>query len=426
MMTTMPETKHERYTLQWILFLAFVGFVGNAYWKAVRTVSPPPAVVQPTLAHNRAFLMIHLPEVPQQETTREFVKGKLDNWLPAILREGFQPMQLSEIQRRLAQNEGLPEKAIVFVFDPAYRQTYEALHPLFEKHRIPALWLTQFQDQRLADRRFLNRHMLQMMRNSGLWEVGSYNADGAIEIIAQDGSKTMIGKEAMAWSKGSGRVALNMGIRPGRLHRLNANPQWSERELMDRLLSEVPVQRTAFLTSRRIQSRTWGLSETDVDPSRARFSLRAPINRRSVGLTWGGTRGIQDAEFELKVSSLEGELWLSVRADDEAGQGVYIGFTPEAILVEEDFNHHRERLLTGPAPESLRPLSATILVTGSQVTILTNGHGKLQTNKLHAPTSDDGVVRLMTYDRIYGLARADWITLKITPDHPSAVDSLSR
>jgi hypothetical protein len=412
---TANEARTDDYTFHWTVFIAAVGGCLAIYWLHMRPAIAIPSSIPAVAPQADAFLVVRLPEVPLQETSTAFIKGKIGSWLTTMQREGFHYMKFSEIRERLSRHEGLPDRTVVLLIDPGYRHTYEVLSPIFSKTGIHAVWMTTPDTGGAVDRRFLSAHALDLMKAEGLWEVGRYQ--DARHAVFDDGyTRFDLGGNDGIWTKDSGHVALNQGLQANGLERLNANVQWTDRELMDRLLAELPIQGASYLTTRRIQSRPWGISAAgDSDPASVRFDLQAPLDKRAANMAWAGTRGMANMEIQLEAQKVTGELWLTLRTDEDAGQAIAVGFSEGNIMIEEEYNHVRDRLLTAAGPASLSSLSTIVLLTGSQLTIKVDGIAPIEVDDLHAPVSRKGAVRFAAFHRINGAAQATGILLKITP-----------
>jgi hypothetical protein len=139
------------------------------------------------------------------------------------------------------------------------------------------------------------------------------------------------------------------------------------------------------------------------------------LDKRAANMAWAGTRGMANMEIQLEAQKVTGELWLTLRTDEDAGQAIAVGFSEGNIMIEEEYNHVRDRLLTAAGPASLSSLSTIVLLTGSQLTIKVDGIAPIEVDDLHAPVSRKGAVRFAAFHRINGAAQATGILLKITP-----------
>lgn len=393
----------------------FVGcFFGIIYILFVKP-QIPTFVEQRALAGqagNTNFLVIHMPAVPYKET---FFASRAEGWLSAIKKQGYHPMLLSDIQKRLANGKTLPEKAVVLLFDPGYRYTFKVMSPLLAKYKFPAVWITDSDKTAIRKRRVLSEHVMNAMKKSGQWDVGAYDKNYAVTLETKDSSPIVIGKKEGIWREGAGRRALNSGEPVGHLNRLHVNWNWTDQQIIDRLEAEVPIEKTGFLSYKMIQGHKWGIllpaSETDTT-----FSLKAPIDSRSAGISWLGTRGADNAQLNINVQALSGELWILMRSDEVREHYVGVCFSNGNVYVAEQKGEENIKL-GSLAVEKLRQpsnFSAAIVLDGSRISVLVDGQ-ILQTNRVSIPATEDGIIRLKLYDKILGAAHVESVSIQLTP-----------
>src|SRR5262245_59091143 len=88
------------------------------------------------------FFMLKLPEVTKDLPEASLSQERFNTWLVTLLKKGYHPMLLSDVLTRLNQGRALPPRAVVFCFDPGYRQTYDVYAPILARYGTPALWTT--------------------------------------------------------------------------------------------------------------------------------------------------------------------------------------------------------------------------------------------------------------------------------------------
>src|SRR5207249_358031 len=84
------------------------------------------------------------------------------------------------------------------------------------------------------------------------------------------------------------------------------------------LLAERPLREKSYLTLREIQTLRWGIvTPVSSSPEQPGFRFQASLDKRGTWLSWSGTRGCNNIELALQVSSLTGELWVVLRSYDK-------------------------------------------------------------------------------------------------------------
>ena len=217
-------------------------------------------------------------------------------------------MLLSSVYQALENGTGLPEKTVVILFDQSYRTTFEALAPLLAKFKFPAVWIQTQEKHWSSDTRFINDHILKAMKESGTWDVGHYEGSSALVIESRGITPLRLGNKNGVWQAEAGRRALNRGIPNDSLNRLHVNWNWTGQQIIDRLQAETPLRGRSYLTFKKIQDHNWGVLmpiNTPRDPS---FALKAPTDSRTGNLSWLGTKWNNDAQFDIEVKGLTGEL----------------------------------------------------------------------------------------------------------------------
>ena len=416
----MIHPHHERYAIQWGLIgvLAVAG-IAWALWS-----SRPPAYhteIPAISAEEGAgwFLVIRIPEVPPNELDAAAARTQVAGWLAKLREAGFWPMRLSTVLSRLNRGESLPPRTVVLLFHPGYRHTYETLAPVFEEHRCPVVWLTDRKAVRHADRRYLSQHALRNLEASDLWDVGWYESSSDAKALRFELAQWT---PARGWPRSfllnlqAGHLALNRTNGTRSLVRLNVVPTWTAQDLVDRLLAEAPIDGPAYLTARLIGSRMWGIGlDADADASSPPFTVEAPLDSRAASVSWSGTLGTPDLLLNLNLVSRSGELWLLLRSD-QRGQALRIGFTDEAILIEQDHENRRTQLASVSTTSLLNsPMNAVVRLQDRSLELSINDEPVITLEDRLTPASPDGIVELVAYDKVRGAAAVDVAALVFQP-----------
>ncbi len=359
----------------------------------------------------QTYYLIHMPAVPNGQ---DFMVSKAEAWLVGMATKGFHPLLLSEVHRRLQANEGLPGKTVVLMFDPGTTYTFEVMAPLLAKYKYPAVWVTNVNAMSRHDRQYVSYHVMHAMEKSGIWDVAHYEGSRLV-IHSPKAKDIVIGQSKGTWRENSGRRALNRGVPEDRLNRLHVNWNWTEQQMVDRLQAEEPLQINGFLTLKNISGHNWGIIMPVTSAANPGFSLKAPMEGRTANLSWLGTRGIKDAQFRLNVQSLSGEMWLMMRSDEEVGESVGVCFGNGVLTVGQARDHQFRPIATYPIESLRQPTSflARISLNGPNLVVTVNGVQAARLNSLTPPQSDEGIVRMLVYDKIMGGAQVESVKLEM-------------
>lgn len=413
----------EHYGFQWLVVVVMVAGLVWIWspWRQQRSWPYPPH-----LAPGEGvewFLTIRIPEVPNDEGETAAAKVQVASWLDGLQQAGFQPMLLSTVLSRLERGLKLPKKTLVVLFHSGYRHTYETLAPIFEQRQCPAVWLTDWRALQQADRRYLSRHALNQLKRSGHWDVGWYRRplDAqpdrlAVELVGTGGWR--VTPRHVVLDLRMIQSALNqVGQGQPLLTHLPARPPWSAQELVDRLLAEVPIDNTAHLTARRVGPRIWGLAvDAHATADRQPFALTVPMDTRATALSWACTSGHNDLVLDMNLLARFGDLWVLLRSNSFLGQGIRVGFTKDAILVEQDVGGVRTKLAETPWPAGAQDrLMATIILHHDHLAISVNDQPVLAVGSLAPPADRHGVVELVLSDKIRGAAGIESASFVLVP-----------
>lgn len=360
------------------------------------------------------FLMLRMPEIStQQESGIETMKIRLDAWLGALEVEGFQPMRLSEVIRRLDRHEGLPERTLVVFFNPGYRRTYEIAGPIFQKHGFPVVWLTDRSALERSDRRYMTFHALGQLESIG-WDAGFAARDTA----CLSGDDLSSPQATLSWSSTAGALALNRdGVEKG-LNFLTVSSNWTASELTSRLFAEVPITTKVVLTAGAVQARDWGVSKNgrSRNPDMG-FQLTAPAHMPGEKISWLGTLGIENAHLHARVGSLVGELWLQFRYDEASGNGLQIMLLDHDLVIEERRAGKYHRFLVSKQALSFkrRPFTLDVVLRGQTMVLTLDGIRRYFIETIAPPDKGKGILQFYLVDKMRGAATVDRVHFDFEP-----------
>jgi len=404
----------ERHTLAWInLFfiglLAFVLFHRQLDLFTLQAPAPAPAM-EGALTDN--FLMVRMPEISTQyESGIDIMKGRFEEWIVALISQGYRPMLWSEVLARFETGSGVPPRTIVLFFEPGYRRTYEIVAPILARHQCPAVWLTPTFALDHGDRRYVTYHMTRQMKESGLWDIGFRQANDTYQLDSQRLQKTFI---LGPWAQTAGSSALNQRQDPSHINFLTVTSNWLADELVTRLQAEAAITGPVYLTKGILENREWGISALNPQIQN-RFNLSTPLHKRGVKLFWLATKGHPEYQLHIEADHIVGTFAVHMAADPVIGTAMRVIFAPKNITVQEvtPAGHHTLVTLArrSDQPTSIR---ATLSLKGRFVLIHSQGTADIQVPLTFSP-GPGTLLELYLYDQIFGAARADNIQLLFTP-----------
>lgn len=388
--------------LAWTLTLTAAVLAATA---ALYHVSPRAAAREPGAGTADWFLTMRMPEITtQHESGVNTMKGRVDAWLRALASEGFAPIRLTDALSRLRQGQRLPERSVVILFSPGYRVTHEIVSPIFRRQGVPAVWLTDRDALKAADRRYPTFHDLRGMRRHAGWDAGFGDETGGFSL----------GGISQSWAPSAGALALNRG-KAERLTYLSICADWLPQELVQRLWAEIPPSGPVALGKALIQQREWGV--TRPNDRGDTFDLQAPPSRRGQRLFWLGTQGQNDFSLRLSVRSLTGDLWLQLRYDEAWGDSLDIMLSGRRLRVQERRRGHVRKLAalqaSGGSPD--RPITLDLKLEGRSLTAALSGAAPLRIQGLGSPTAGRGLIQLYLSGKVRGFAKARGVRLRYAP-----------
>jgi hypothetical protein len=390
---------HGSFKWHWAVFSIAALVFATASWHAAHVAPLPPEPLSAIKPEGNAhwYFVIRFPEAPSDAQGTKIAQIRTAEWLHALIQEGFHPMLFSDIATRLKDGVGIPDKAVVIVFQPGTKHTDEALEPLLARTKSPAVWLTDRTAMRKSDLRYVHEHRASLMIQSGWWDV--------------------IDSKNPLWSSGTGPSALNWNTTSDHINRLNVNPGWSGQELVNRLLAEMPLQGRMQLTLRPVRGRLTGVLSAKIEDAANPFHLETPLGKHSTTVGWLGTKGFPNATIDFDVPSRVGDFIITLRSDPARDERVRIGYGDGFISVDERIQGQDKRLATLPwVSQGLHPpIHGALTLVGNRLELTRPGNSPIQVTLDHADSHSAGIVQLTVYDKIRGAAVADSIRLVITP-----------
>jgi hypothetical protein len=403
------DSYHPQWFLFWLLAIAAAVLLWLNFFRPTPVTAPPQAAVS---AGYDWFLVLRMPEVPQNPAKAAALQKTFGSWLEALAKEGYHPMLLSDVQERMKRGQGLPQRAVVLVFEPAYFHSYELLAPILVRYRFPALWVTDHTAILRGDRHYIHRHQTKEMVHSGYWDLG-YTGDGFWGRTTNPNEIIINETQAVSWLPDTGRTALNWGTDLPHLKRLDVSPKWTPDELITRLDMELPLQGTVRLGAKHLQDRLWGVVITSPEKNNV-FSLQSPLDSTQSNLYWFGTRGAADVQLDVSIPSFFGQLSLWLRSDRKTNQGIGIGFTHQEIYVDQKIQGAAQRLASMHWTPPSGGIQGRITLAGHRLKIAFEGTDPLEIALAPALPSPTGMVRMGLFDRVRGAASAEFVNLTLT------------
>ncbi len=426
------EAPQPSYFWQWILVIAPIALGLTFLPKLLNPPVDPQSIVRPAPGSSNWFLIVRMPEAPPNRKTADAAVPLFDQWLTSLTRAGFQPMLLSEILNQQKRGLGLPDKAVVLVFDPAYRYTYEKFGPLLKEHHFPAVWLTSEERLKKSDLRYVSLHVAEQMKKSGLWDVAVFREkEGPFGFLNFDSDSKGAKKIELpySWVKDSAYLAFNRMSSAMTFHRVNTRLNLTALQLVDQLNVEVPLKEMSALLAKTIDGKVRGLAVSPESQTPPAFNLQASPDRRVAMLWWPSTEGQNNFMLEMKLSELVGELWLSLRANEQGRSGIRIGITQSLVSVDEEVNGNKKQLLVlAPSGVRHKPFQCKVVLVDSEMKLYVNNREVWKYAALRVPNVKDGRFGLMLYDRIRGSAQANGLEILFNPlskDLIKAIQSFS-
>ncbi len=404
------------YIVHW-LFLVALGFAAWHFYP--RIVGSPFTRVQRSASIAEVadyFLILKFPEVATIDSAAvKTARQQTAGWIQAMLDHGYHPMLLSDVMEQRKVGKKLPEKAVVILFDPGYRSTYDALSPVFESKRLPVVWLTRSEGLEDYDLRYLSKHLYLQLHTDRGWDTGMSRADQRTFFLnVQDGEE--FGRPYV-WADGINWRGKNFLTEKSGLERLAVRSYWTNDDLLKHLNAEVPTASTCYLVAESVNNRLKGLNVPLVHGNDvAAFDLSTARDKRLRTVFWKSTERVEDFNLDVSLQELEGEFWMLIRSDEDLSNGVRIGFSKDLVSVEEIIGGRSKQIALGPVVwDSKKPFAASVSVQNSRLDIFVRGKSLIRIPipaAGHAHRSKFGV---MLFHRVRGAAQVKNVSLKFTP-----------
>lgn len=364
------------------------------------------------------FYMVQLPHVTSDPESQNY-SFVLKERVKALQAEGFQPMLLSTILNRLREGRLLPRNTVALFFEEGYRTTLEATWPVLHELRVPAVLLTPSKPLKTGDWGYISPYRAYTLRRNGLWDVGYFDGKepSRVTLWSSEEKPYRIGPDNNKpfWITDITESVLNRGPEINQFRRLFFNPKWSSADVVNRLKAETPIESSSRLSIRSIQGRLWGISMMPQEAPGSVFDLRANENSRTAEVTWLGTLGLQNFDVHFRADSLHGECWLVFRADS-MGNNIRAGFLKDKIVIDTQIRGESKELLSIPFARPEQHLAFNIRVNRSQIAVMDTTGAVLASAQFPAPQeAPSGVIRMLMYDKFYGVALAHGVELTIHP-----------
>ena len=390
---------------EWTVFLALLVVVFGAYFKIMYFSKSKPLSSQS--AHGRNwFLALRLPELSTSSIATSAGKDRLSEWLAALLSAGYHPVSFSQALAGISGNASLPDKAVVLIYEPGYRTTYQSLAPVLARQRIPAALITNGSEVDNTNVRFLSKHQLGIMQNSGLWDVG-YFRDSTMTF-------TLAGK-SYSWGPDVGRYVLNGRQDLGALNLLNVNLAWTGPQLLDIIRAMAPIQESCLTTGFLLGSKVGIVKAASACGAGDSFALEATPDSHSASMFWRGASSVKDFSLLLEADSVVDELLLYLRYDARKRRGLLINFTPKMVGVMELRGEIKKRLAMHPWSYTGGQFVSSLTLSNRRLELAV-GNGTSTSIELPDTDSFSGNnIMIIVYSKLRGVAQAKSTRLLLTP-----------
>jgi hypothetical protein len=402
----------ETYGRQWLVLLAIISIFTFLYVYATRLPSHTVPTPSSDATQARWFLLLRMPAITSQyESGIDTMQQRYGDWLQTLSDAGFRPILLSEALAKLNKGETIPANSVVLVFDPGFRRTFDLVSPILTRHGWSAVWMTPTQEMDRGHREYVTYHKARQMLGSGNWDVGYIRADGSVSLRDRNKNDILLGKGGSPWAVTAGGLALNQGITT--LQRLNVISDWTPADLLNRVRVEVPIDEPRYLTLGAVQNLEWGVTSTEP----ASMTLAAPLHRRGTQIAWFGARHRPDYALELSLERLTGNLALRLRWNDLRETGLIVRVTNKNIVIMNKEPHQTITLASLPhrGITAAHPLALHLHLQGSTLELTVKDQKPFSLTLPESAPKESGLFQAYLYDAIKGSARAENLTLRLTP-----------
>jgi peptidoglycan/xylan/chitin deacetylase (PgdA/CDA1 family) len=174
-----PSRSFQRDRWAWLLFLTLsIGGGGLSWLWFHRRVLPIPA---PATIAAKPFKLAVLEygRILPKPDGNGLEAQRVEAQIILLRAHGFTPVSATQVVAAYQSGRALPERSVLLTFDGGYLCTYFAMHPVLERLKCPAVMLVETGCQARRDPAFVYWDRLQLMVDSGLWEIGTHGQIGS-------------------------------------------------------------------------------------------------------------------------------------------------------------------------------------------------------------------------------------------------------
>ena len=162
----------------WLGILIATAVLGPAAWAWRHRRLLPPAPVSAPSDRPFRLLVLEYGRIVEAPDGRHVTRSQMEAQLTMLRERGYVPVTASQVAAAYQKQAALPERALLLVFYGGYLSTYDCVHPLLARLRWPAVMFLQTDRQVERDPVFLYWDRLQVMVDSGLWQLGVHGGRG--------------------------------------------------------------------------------------------------------------------------------------------------------------------------------------------------------------------------------------------------------
>jgi len=292
------------------------------------------------------LVILEFGRIQTKKGSESITGAQLESHIEAIRAKGFTPVTLKQVADAYQHGASLPSRAVLLTFDGGYLSTYEEAHPILAKQKCPALMFLETGHQAIRDPVFLFWDRIQLMVDSGIWEIGTHGhrpltptgmplpgANSGEESFAQ--SKVLIESHVrhcqvrsfarlahvtppLVGTSGS-EIRPELAFQsdefgtngpedaPLRLNRLQVEPTWSPEVLAQRL--EWSITTPDMNQPETSMARWIPASRSDAIRREGSTLIFSGFKRADTWLS--GSRWAQDFSLQAKIKLGSGEFWFA-------------------------------------------------------------------------------------------------------------------
>ena len=326
----------------WFIFLTVTILGGTSSWLSYHRRVLAPAKTYAAVQAPFSLAVLEFGRVTLNSDGVHFTAAQVEADLSLLRKQGYTPVTLAEVSDAYAKGKALPERSLLVTFDGGYLGTYECMHPVLSRLKFPAVMFLETAAQARRDAVFLFWDRLQVMLDSGIWEVGVHGNLGLPAPAAGidpgqacfEHSRTMLetnlhGAHVQAYANLAGRTpaidpkapytgpVARLAFRtdifgvngpqedPLRLNRLRVQPEWTPAQLLARLDSalQAPVA-----DGTPLEALAKWIPDQKGDLHGPNGIVLEGMRRHDVWLS--GSRWLTDWELNTRMKIEAGEFWI--------------------------------------------------------------------------------------------------------------------